>query len=271
MNKLLTVVLILAIVSVASAGLTWKVDGTALDSVVVSAGDTINIELWADFDVSGLSIPLIGDGTAGGTATSGWIHPDFDAVGDPGFDCFFIEPFSNCGTIEYVLGTVNPPGYPTGKIWSMNYIVPFSGSIPFFIEDIPGEGLVAECFDSSGNSVAVPAFSLITPSGCACWGDVPTDIAGDPHGPGNGFANKVDLINMLSYLNEYGVGPGPTVSATLSFPPGAPNPNYNECLDMDPGGPNGFVNKVDLINLLTYLNANGSGPGKVVTCPGPTP
>ena len=161
MNKLLTVALILAMVSVASAGLTWKVDGST--DLTVSASDDIDIELWVDFDASGLSLPFIGDGTAGGTATSGFIHGSFDLSSDVGFDYDAYPSYVHRGQIGWVLGAVNPPGYPTGLIWSMNYIVPsFSGSIPFFIEDNPGDGLIAAAWEKDNlDTIAIPGLTLV--------------------------------------------------------------------------------------------------------------
>jgi len=73
---------------------------------------------------------------------------------------------------------------------------------------------------------------------------------------GNAVINKVDLVNLTTYLAA-------NASPPLWMVPSS-NPAYDAKKDVDK---NGAVNKVDIVALATYLAGNASAPLWQVVCP----
>ena len=105
-------------------------------------------------------------------------------------------------------------------------------------------GIVLEDAEAAVAPVLAQGVLVAAPS-AVCVGDV----------DGNGFVNKLDIGNLVNYLNANAVAPFWTVLSS--------NPAYNEAADIDG---NGFVNKLDIGNLVNYLNANASAPFWTVVC-----
>jgi hypothetical protein len=120
MKKLLVLALVLGVASMASAAIVLQASNT-----LVSPGEvvTMTVVTTAGENVKGMTIGLISEGGAGGTATPGSVNVKFVNGADAGYDGATLGLGGTAGDIGYVNGAVDLPNWATGTLYTYSYQV----------------------------------------------------------------------------------------------------------------------------------------------------
>jgi len=160
MKKLILLALVLALVSSASAALSWNVSGTyaANQTLTLTLSDTRT-------DVSELSLAWIDDGSAGGTAIVGTINTKLAQGLDAGYAGGSYGIGDDAGDIVSVYGAANLGAYATGTLYTFTYTLPSAlpASITWTMKDVGDWGTYSIVRYSNGETVQPPPGVTITP------------------------------------------------------------------------------------------------------------
>ena len=258
MKKLLTLVLVLAVASMASAATFTVVDnedGTVdINYVGEIVGMGLDIDTTGGLQIASVSLPAFFD-----------VYMDYAYVAEGAYVYGEGTPYATQGAAGVATMPSSSFCISAGGLEDDEFDeAPTSGTITLTIENYASlaEGTYTIVVSENSLRGGVVGFDGAMTTDLETTGSVDIVIAGseDPvcvgDIDGNGAANVQDIANLITYLNTYGVGPAKVVADT--------SPNYNPAADIDG---NGAVNVQDIANLITYLNTYGVGPAKIVACP----
>jgi len=164
MKKFILLTIVLALVSSASATLTWKVDGGDASAYVAVASDTVTLSLVDTGAATAITIGTFSDGGAGGLmAVPATLNVKFTqgiTTGYVGTDLGY-----DAGTIAVITGAYDAPNTATGTLVSFSYTLPSvlpSSDIIFTAGDITDYGYVSSVSYTTG-SASIPGMEITIP------------------------------------------------------------------------------------------------------------
>ena len=164
MKKLLVLVLVMAVASLANAAIELQHTSGGISPGFASPGDTIGLSFatTADELVSSMLLALVTDNGAGGNANApGTWNTDFNAFVDGGYNGSTFLGYTT-GDLIGASGEADYSSSATGILFTYTYTIDsgFLGTIDFTIGDIPNWGAESFALDLQGALIPMSGTSV---------------------------------------------------------------------------------------------------------------